>query len=315
LSDCAKLRTSCAKENALRVAIVGWGLAWAIALPALAQDDAAPQPIEAVPVAPQLTMLMGKGGNVAVLTGADGPVLVDDQYAEQVPGIREAVKRLQDAPVRFVVDTHYHVDHTGGNAAFGGSGAVILAHDNVFARLSTDQLSKLLGRATPASPRAAWPVITFAKDVNLRWNDEILTAEHVANAHTDGDSVVWFAKANAVHCGDTFFNGMYPFVDVESGGSFAGMIAANDYVLSGLRPDTKILPGHGPLATADDLRRFRDMLITVKSRVAAAIAAGKTLAAFQAEKPLADLDPAWGGGFLKADQVLALAWMNLARAN
>lgn len=291
------------------VVVAGFGLA--LALGARAQDTA-PLPITSVPVAPGLTMLVGKGGNVAVLTGADGPVLVDDQYAEQVPGLRAAVKQLQDAPVRFVVSTHYHGDHTGGNAAFGGDGAVIVAHDAVFARLSTDQVSKLFGATTPASPRAAWPVVTFAKDVNLRWNGETLTAEHVANAHTDGDAVVWFAKANAVHCGDTFFNGMYPFVDVEAGGSFAGMIAANDLVLSGLRPDAKIIPGHGPLATADDLRRFRDMLSAVKTRVAAAIAAGKTLAAFQAEKPLADLDPAWGGGFLKADQVLSLAWMDLS---
>jgi glyoxylase-like metal-dependent hydrolase (beta-lactamase superfamily II) len=289
------------------------GLGIALALGAQAQESTAPLPITAVPVVPGLTMLMGKGGNVAVLTGTDGPVLVDDQYAEQVPGIREAVKRLQDAPVRFVVNTHYHGDHTGGNAAFGGDGAVLIAHDAVFARLSTDQFSKLFDRTTPAAPRAAWPVVTFARDVNLRWNGETLTAEHVANAHTDGDSVVWFAKADAVHCGDTFFNGMYPFVDVEAGGSFAGMIAANDTVLAGLRPSTKVLPGHGPLATAAELRKFRDMLATVKARVEAAIAAGKTLAAFQAEKPLADLDPAWGGGFLKADQVLSLAWMDLSR--
>jgi glyoxylase-like metal-dependent hydrolase (beta-lactamase superfamily II) len=292
------------------------GLAWLgtvlVAASVNAQANDEPVPIRSVPVAPGLTMLVGRGGNIAVSTGEDGPILIDDQYAVQVPGIREAVKQLQDAPVRFVINTHFHGDHTGGNEAFGGGGALIVAHDNVRVRLSTEQLSTRLGRI-PALPPVAWPVVTFAEGVTLHWNGETLVAEHVANAHTDGDSLVWFRNANAVHCGDTFFNGLYPFVDVESGGSFAGMIAAADRVLAAARPDTKLIPGHGPLATPADLRAFRDMLATLKGRVEEAIAAGKTLEAFVAEKPLADLDPAWGGGFLKAEQILGLAWADLSR--
>jgi glyoxylase-like metal-dependent hydrolase (beta-lactamase superfamily II) len=291
---------------------LGWLAACLFAASAHAQDSDAPVPIESIPVAPGLTMLIGKGGNLAVSTGASGPVVVDDQYAEQIPGIGRAVKALQDAPIRFVINTHYHDDHTGGNAALGGGGAVIVAHDNVRVRLSTEQFSKLLDRKTPPKPASAWPVVTFAEGVVLHLNDETITIEHVANAHTDGDAIVWFSKANAVHCGDTFFNGIYPFVDVESGGSFAGMIAAADRVLGAVQPGTKIIPGHGPLATPADLKRFRDMLATVKQRVEAAIADGKTMEAFTAEKPLADLDAEWGDGFLKAEQILTLAWLDLA---
>lgn len=273
-------------------------------------DDAVP--LAPVSVAPGLTMLMGKGGNLAVSTGSDGPVIVDDQYAVQVPGIRAAVKVLQDAPVRFVINTHYHDDHTGGNEALGAGGALIVAHDNVRVRLSTKQLSKMFDETTPARPATAWPVVTFAEGITLHWNDETITVEHVANAHTDGDAIVWFAKANAVHCGDTFFNGFYPYIDVESGGSFAGMIAVADRVLAAVQPDTKIIPGHGPLAAPADLRKFRDMLALVKGRVEAAIAAGRTMEAFIAEKPLADLDTEWGDGFLKAHQILGLAWLDLS---
>jgi glyoxylase-like metal-dependent hydrolase (beta-lactamase superfamily II) len=200
------------------------------------QSDFSKTVIQTIPLSPGLAMLIGEGGNIAVSTGEDGPAIVDDQFAPLAPKIAAAVKALQDAPIRFVVNTHFHFDHTGGNEVFGRSGALIVAQDNVRVRMSAEQFSKLTQRTQPASPRAALPVVTFADGVTLHWNGETITAEHVANAHTDGDSIVWFSRANAVHCGDTFFNGMYPFVDVESGGSFAGMIAAADRVLSAVPP-------------------------------------------------------------------------------
>lgn len=269
-------------------------------------------PIQTIAVAPGLSMLIGSGGNVAVSTGKDGPIIVDDQYAPQAPAILAAAKALQDAPIRFVINTHHHGDHTGGNEALGNTGALIVAHDNVRTRLSMAQFSKMLNRSTPAQLAIAWPVVTFAEGVTLHWNDETIRIVHAPNAHTDGDAIVWFTKANAVHCGDTFFNGFYPFIGVESGGSIAGMIAAADGVLAAVNADTQIIPGHGPLAHAPELRAFRNMLATVQTRVATAITAGTTLEAFNGQNPLADLDAEWGDGFLKADQIVTLVWQDLS---
>ncbi len=276
------------------------------------QQDLSKVEIQTIPLAPGLAMLIGSGGNIAVSTGADGPVIIDDQFAPLVPKIEAAVKALQDAPIRFVINTHFHFDHTGGNEALGQAGALIVAHDNVRVRMSTEQFSKLMNRSMPAQPPAALPVLTFSDDLTLHWNGETISVEHVERAHTDGDAIIWFSKANAVHCGDTFFNGFYPFIDVESGGGVAGMIAAADSVLAAAKPDTKIIPGHGPLATPPDLSRFRAMLATVKERVEAALAAQKALDAFLGEKPLADLEAEWGDGFLKSDDFIKLVWADLS---
>ena len=266
-------------------------------------------------LAPGLAMLEGvggfAGGNIAVSYGADGPVIVDDQFVPMVPKIAAAVRALDDAPVRFVINTHWHPDHTGGNEPMKDAGAVIFAHENVRKRMSVDQFSKLMNRKLPASPAAALPVVTFAEGVTLHWNGETIRVEHVAPAHTDGDSHVWFDKANAVHMGDTFVNGFFPLVDVESGGAYAGLIASADRALARASDQTKIVPGHGPLATRADLAKFRDMLVDVKSRVEMGIASGKTREQFIASKPLADLEAEWGDGFMKTDQFLGLAWMSL----
>ena len=284
-----------------------------IAAAADAQDqDFSKVEIQTIPLAPGVSMLIGAGGNIAVSTGSDGPVIVDDQFAPLAPKIMAAVKALQDAPIRFVINTHFHFDHTGGNEAFGRAGALIVAHDYVRVRLSTEQFSKLMNRSFPAAPAAALPVVTFGDGVTLHWNGQTIAVEHVANAHTDSDSHVWFEQANVVHMGDTFVNGFFPFVDVESGGGIAGIIASAERVLARARPDTKIVPGHGPLATPADLRKFHDMLVDVKARIEQGIVSGKTLEQFLAAKPLADLEAEWGDGFLKTDQVITLVWMNLS---
>jgi glyoxylase-like metal-dependent hydrolase (beta-lactamase superfamily II) len=277
-----------------------------------AEPDFSAVEIVTTPLADGLAMLQGQGGNIVVSTGADGPVIVDDQFAPLVPKIEAAVRKLQDAPVRFVINTHHHGDHTGGNEAFGKSGSLIVAHENVRTRLSTEQVSKLLNRTTPASPPDALPVVTFDDGVTLHWNGETIRVEHVAPAHTDGDSHVWFERANAVHMGDTFVNGRFPLVDVESGGELAGLIASAEKVLAAVNDTTKIVPGHGPLATRADLQKFRDMLVDVKGRIQAGIASGATMEAFIATKPLADLEASWGGGFLTGDQMTTLVWMSLA---
>ena len=285
-----------------------------LALPAAAAEpDFSKVQIETIPLAPGLAMLIGSGGNIVVSTGKDGPVIVDDQFAPLAPKITAAVNALQSAPIRFVINTHHHSDHTGSNEVFGNAGALIIAHDNVRQRLSMEQFSQLMNRTTPASPAAALPVVTFADGMTLHWNGETISMRHVAPAHTDGDVHVWFEKANVVHTGDTYVNGFFPLVDVESGGTLGGIIASAEAILARATPDTKIVPGHGPLATPADLKRFRDVLVDVKARIEQGIASGKTMQQFIAAKPLADLDAQWGHGFLTTDQVITLCWMDLSR--
>jgi glyoxylase-like metal-dependent hydrolase (beta-lactamase superfamily II) len=296
-----------------RLAVFSFALGLAACASAQQQDFSKVE-IVTTKLAPGLAMLVGAGGNIAVSTGADGPVIVDDQFAPLAAKITAAVKALQDAPIRFVINTHHHFDHTGGNEAFGGAGALIFAHENVRVRLSQDQVSKLREFKVPAAPPAALPVVTFDEGVTLHWNGETIRVEHVPHAHTDGDSHVWFESANVVHMGDTFVNGFFPFVDIESGGGIAGLIDSANRVLARAKPDTRIIPGHGPLGTPEDLEKYRDMLVDVKARIEKGIASGATLEAFLATKPLADLDAEWGDGSLKTDEVSTLIWMNLSEA-
>jgi glyoxylase-like metal-dependent hydrolase (beta-lactamase superfamily II) len=280
------------------------------------EQDFAKIELKTTPLGPGVAMLEGvggfAGGNVAVSYGADGTVIVDDQFAPMVPKIGAAVRALSDAPIRFVINTHWHPDHTGGNEPLRGEGSVIFAHENVRKRMSIDQFSKFMNRSVPAAPATALPVVTFTDGITLHWNDETIRVEHVAPAHTDGDSHIWFEKANAVHMGDTFVNGFFPFIDLESGGKTVGFIAAADRVLARANDQTKIVPGHGPLATRPDLAKFRDMLADVKKRVEKGIRSKKTLEQFVASKPLADLDAEWGDGFIKTDQFLSIVWMDLS---
>ena len=291
-------------------------MAWFAASPAVAAEapDFSKVEIVTTRLAPGLALLVGSGGNIAVSTGTNGPIIVDDQFAPLAPKIKAAIKALQDAPVRFVINTHHHFDHVGGNQAFGSAGAIIVAHDNVRKRLSVDQVMKLQNEMRiPAAAPEALPVVTFADGVTLHWNDETIRIEHVSPAHTDGDAHVWFEHANVVHMGDTFVHGFFPLVDVDGGGHVDGLIESANRVLARAKPDTRIIPGHGPLATVADLKKFRDMLVDVRQRITGGIAAGKTLDAFIAAKPLADLDAEWGHGFLTTDQTIMLMWLDLSR--
>ena len=258
-------------------------------------------------------MLQGAGGTIAVLVGPDGVLLVDDEFAPLVPKILAAVKQLSPKPVRFVVNTHWHGDHTGGNAALGTEGAVIVAQDNVLKRLSTEQFNGFTKKTIPPSPAIALPVVTFADSLSFHFDGEQVDVFHVVPAHTDGDSVLWFRKANVVHMGDNFFHGMYPFIDTGSGGSVDGVVTAVDSVLARIDDGTKVIPGHGPLGTKADLKAFRDMVATLRDRVKKAIAEGKTLDQVVASKPTADLDAAWGGGFLKGSDVVTMLYLGLKK--
>ena len=249
-------------------------------------------------------MLMGMGGNIGVSVGDDGVFMIDDQFAPLTPKIKNAIKKLSDKPVRFMINTHWHYDHTGGNENLGNDGVVIVAHNNVRERMSKDGFIKAFNKKIPASPKVALPVITFNDTVNFHLNNLDINVIHQSNAHTDGDSIVLFKSANVIHMGDTFFNGLYPFIDGSSKGSVNGMIKAVDYALSISDDKTKIIPGHGPLGDKKSLKAFRSMLITVRDRMQKLMDQGKSLDEIIALKPNADLDKAWGEAFLNPEMFL-----------
>lgn len=267
--------------------------------------------IKTVPVAGSVSMLEGQGGNLGVSAGPDGLFMIDDQYAVMTDNIKKALAAIGQQPLRFIVNTHWHGDHTGGNENFGKTGAVIVAHDNVRKRMSTEQFMKAFSKTVPPSPAIALPVVTFADAVTFHLNGDDISVFHVAPAHTDGDSVVIFKKANVIHTGDVFFNGIYPFIDVSSGGSINGTIEAAERIVNLADEKTKIIPGHGPLADKAALKVYRDMLATVRDRVTAAIKDGKTLEQVQMMKPTADLDAVWGKGFLKPEQFVMIVYSSL----
>jgi len=273
-----------------------------VATSALAQQDFSNVQIKTIPVAKGVYMLVGSGGNIGLSVGQDGAFLIDDQYAPLTDRILEAISAVTDKPVRFLVNTHWHGDHTGGNENIGKGGTIIVAHDNVRKRLAKGQFMKLFNANIPPAPPKALPVITFADSVTFHWNDETLEVWHPQPAHTDGDAVIYFKNANVVHAGDLFFNGFYPFIDAGSGGSMEGVIAGADELLGRIDDNTKIIAGHGPLGNKTDLKAYRDMLATVHGRMTKLIKEGKNIDEIVAAKPTADYDAKWGGGFLKPDQ-------------
>ncbi|MGZ6080865.1 MAG: MBL fold metallo-hydrolase [Myxococcaceae bacterium] len=282
---------------------------------ALAQDtDFSKVEVKVVPVAGRVSMLVGEGGNIGVTTGKDGTFLIDDQFAPLLPKIRAAVKTLGDGPIRFVVNTHFHGDHTGSNALLGESGAVIIAQDNVRKRLGMERINPRTKERTPPKPPIAWPVVTYGDGVTLYLNGDELEVTHVARAHTDGDSIIRFRKANVIHMGDVFFNGNYPFIDVDSGGSVDGVVAAVDKVLPTIDASTKLIPGHGSLGTKADLQAYRDVLGGIRDRVKALIAQGKTMDQVIAAKPSAQWDEKWGKGYMGPDVFVSFVYRSLTEA-
>ncbi len=280
----------------------------ALALAGAQAQDVGSAALTAVPVADGIYMLMGAGGNIGVSVGPDGVLLIDDQFAPMVPKIDAAIAELSDSPVRMVLNTHWHWDHTGGNEAYGTAGALILAHDNVRRRMASRQYSAFFNRETPPSPAAALPVVTFDQTLTLHINGDAITALHVPLAHTDGDAVVLFEKANVVHMGDTYFNGFFPFIDGERGGTVWGMVRAIDAILPRLDAQTRVMPGHGPLSDVAGLERFRDMLEDVAQRIQSLKDEGRTVEEVVAAAPTAAYDAVWGGGFIKPEQWVRLAY-------
>ena len=262
-------------------------------------------------VAPGIYMLVGMGGNIGVSVGEDGVFMIDDQFAPLTDRITAAIAALSDRPIRFLVNTHWHYDHTGGNENLGKRGVLIVAHDNVYERMSRDTEIGAFKQVVPASPKAALPVITFNDNVTFRMNGEEIRVVHYRHSHTDGDSVIHFVNANVIHTGDIWFNGFYPFIDTSSGGSIDGVISSIGTLIDLADGNTRIIPGHGPLGDKQGLQGYLDMLETVRDRMNKLIAEGRSLEEIIELKPNADYDEAMGKGFINPETFLQILYSDL----
>jgi cyclase len=267
--------------------------------------------IETVQVRDNIFMfVMEPAGNVAVSVGEDGVALVDDQFDPMTQRINAAVAELTDKSIRYVFNSHWHGDHTGGNRNFGKQGPVIVAHDNVRQRMSAEQFHLFFKARSPASPPEALPVITFNDTMTFYFNGDVIDVVHMPNAHTDGDAVFHFRNADVIHAGDVFINRGYPLIDIASGGTIMGQIAATNRILEMMGPDTIVIPGHGPLADKGRVMAIRDMLIKAWTNVADLIIEGKSLEEIIAAEPLAELDPEWGQGFVRAKTFIQIIYQS-----
>jgi len=257
-------------------------------------------------------MLTGPGGNIGVSTGDDGVFVIDDKFDRNGDEIIKVIKTLSNEPIRYVVNTHYHGDHAGGNAKLKTTGATVVAHENVRTRMGIDFENKLFGQTVKAVPEGQWPTLTFSENTTFYMNDQTVQLIYTPNAHTDGDSIVYFKEANILHMGDNFFNGLFPYVDVDSGGSLQGMIASHATALELIDENTQIIPGHGPMATKNDLENTQNMLIDVQSRVTERIEAGDDLETIIAAKPIADYSKF--SSFINEDTMVRIAYISLAKA-
>jgi glyoxylase-like metal-dependent hydrolase (beta-lactamase superfamily II) len=277
---------------------------------ALGQQDFSKVEIKVQKVSGTVYMLQGLGGNIGASVGEDGIVIVDDEFLPLADKIEAALKGVTDKPIKFVLNTHWHGDHTGGNEHFGAE-APIIAQENVRKRLKEGGKTRF--STVPPAKKVALPVITFEDKVSVHLNGEDIRAIHIPSGHTDGDAVIFFPQSNVVHMGDDFFNGgMFPFIDLDSGGSVQGMIAGGEKVLADVPDDVKIIPGHGPLGTKDDLRKFVTMLKETSAAVQAGIKKGKTLDQLKSEKVLAKWD-SFGQSFIKTDMFTEILFDSLTK--
>lgn len=283
--------------NRLLLSIARLSFTVAIAIPGIATAQfVMPEEATVIPIAEGLHVIRGAGGNIALSTGPDGVFIVDNDIPDVRDQISRAIATVTDQPVDMVINTHWHFDHTGNNKLFAERGARILAHRNVRERMSTEQIGYFRGErvVSPPAPEAARPVITYDREMTLHLNGQTVRIRHVEKpAHTDGDSIIYFEEANAIHMGDNFFVGLYPVIDIASGGNADGMIAVMDEVLAEVGPDTVIIPGHGPVSDAEGLRKFRDMLDTVNKRIRLLVEEGKTEDEVVALKPTVNFDEEW----------------------
>ena len=306
--------------NRVRVAVVATAMALAGAVSAQTPPAAVPPPppdfsrveIKATDLGNNAYMLEGQGGNITVVVAKDGIILVDGQYAPLHDKIKAAVTAISSLPIKYLINTHYHGDHTGGNEAFAKEGVSIVAQDNVKNRLAAGTTNDLTGVKTPPAPPGALPGNTYTNFSKIRLEGRVADLKHIPNAHTDGDTYVWFKTANVLSTGDTFTNGRYPDIDFANGGNIKGMIAATDAYLKLANAKTRIVPGHGPLADKAVLAEYRTMLVTARDRMAKLVKEGKSEDDVVAAKPFADFDAKWAPTELAARNFVRVVYHSLA---
>jgi glyoxylase-like metal-dependent hydrolase (beta-lactamase superfamily II) len=265
-------------------------------------------PIQPQKLTDSITLLSGPGGNVVVLNGADGKLLGDTFVQPAWAHLQDALEAIGKAPVKTAIDTHWHFDHSDNNLSLRAAGATLVAHANTKKRMSETHTLAVLNLTFPPSPAEALPQQTFAQSHKIAMNGESVSLVHVPPAHTDSDIYIHFEKGNVLQTGDVFFNGIYPYIDDETGGSVSGMIAGATKLLAVADNNTKIVPGHGPLGNKADLMKYRDMLATVRGRLQKLKASGKSVQEAVAAKPLDDLDPVWGKGLFNSDTFIQIAY-------
>jgi cyclase len=268
-------------------------------------------PIESAKLSENLTLLRGPGGNVVVLDGKDGKLLVDTFTQGAWDSFKKTLDGIGKAPVKLAIDSHWHWDHTDNNANVRGTGATLIAHENTLKRLKETHDLDVIGLHFDPSPENALPQKTFKESYQMDFSGEHVALGHLAPAHTDSDIYIHFQKSNVLHLGDVFFNGIYCYIDKETNGSIAGMIAGANKMLAMVDNETKIVPGHGPLGNKSDLKMFRDMMVTARDRVRKLKSSGKSLEEAVAAKPLSDLDPVWGKGVLNSDAFVHVVYTTL----
>ena len=268
--------------------------------------------IQPIKVTEQIYMLKGSGGNIGVLIGKEGTLMIDNQFAPLSNKINGAIKTLDPGEIRFAINTHVHGDHSGGNENFSKMGATLVAHDNVRERMMKETVNPQTNRTTPPRDKAAWPVVTFADKLNLHLNDEDVILHHFDKGHTNGDVIVQFKNANVVHTGDAFVRYGYPYIDLSNGGSVNGFVNTLDKILLLLDDNTKVIPGHGELATKADVKKLRDGIADIRDQVAAALKKGKKVEDIAALGITDKYEAEWGKGFVKGKDFVMMVAGNLS---